>query len=120
MRRRRFIGLLGGAAAWPLAAGAQSRVKRIVVLGPAEEPRFTEIASGLKQGLRDRGLAQPALEIIEAKVARGDQAAASANVEIALRRSTAVLFAIGTELARAGAPGSLPSSRSYSSRPVTR
>ena len=50
------------------------------------------------------------LEIIEAKVARGDQAAASANVEIALRRSTAVLFAIGTEL-RGRRARSLPSSR---------
>jgi putative ABC transport system substrate-binding protein len=76
-------------------------VKRIVVLGPAEEPRFTEIASGLKQGLRDHGLTQPMLEIVEVKVARGDQAGArAANVEIALRGGAAALFAIGTELAR--------------------
>ena len=101
MKRRKFITLLGAAACAAAAtASAQGQVKRIVVLGPAEEPRFTEIASGLKQGLRDHGLAQPMLEIIEAKVARGDQAAARASVEIALRRGATALFAIGTELAR--------------------
>jgi putative ABC transport system substrate-binding protein len=60
MRRREFISLLGGAAAWPLAARAQQpdRMRRIGVLMPFASPDDPEArlrVAALEQGLRDLG-----------------------------------------------------------------
>jgi putative ABC transport system substrate-binding protein len=59
IRRRDFITLLGGAAAWPLAAGAQQgdRVRRISVLmgGDENDPRAKTIVSAFTQALAGFG-----------------------------------------------------------------
>jgi putative ABC transport system substrate-binding protein len=104
MRRRDFIAGLGVAAAFAAAISsgrAQGKAKRIAVLGPSEEPRFSEVVSGLKRGLRDLGYAEAAVDVSEGKVARGDFAAARDRVAKALQQNAAVLFVIGSELARA-------------------
>jgi putative ABC transport system substrate-binding protein len=59
IRRREFITLLGGAAAWPLAARAQQgdRVRRIGVLMPQDEndPVYKTLVSAFTQGLAGLG-----------------------------------------------------------------
>jgi putative ABC transport system substrate-binding protein len=59
MRRRDFIGLVGGAAAWPLAARAQQpgRMRRIGVLmaATADDPEFKARNSAFQQGLQQLG-----------------------------------------------------------------
>lgn len=51
MRRREFIGLIGGAAAWwPLVAKAQPKLPIIGVLGIGQLSYFGELRDGLAEG----------------------------------------------------------------------
>src|SRR6266545_8217332 len=56
MRRREFITLLGGAAAWPLTARAQQpSIPVIGLLGAAPASAYASRVSGLRSGLRELG-----------------------------------------------------------------
>jgi hypothetical protein len=72
MRRREFVGLVGGAAAWPVAARAQqpARTKLVGVLetGAKDDPAIRERIAEFQQGLamlgsaRQDRLAEPDLQ----------------------------------------------------------
>jgi putative ABC transport system substrate-binding protein len=57
MRRREFIAGLGGAAAWPLVADAQERMRRVGVLmnTTAEEPEAQSYLAAFQQGMQELG-----------------------------------------------------------------
>jgi putative ABC transport system substrate-binding protein len=78
---------------------AERSAKRVLILGPAEEPRFSELAAAFRQGLRAHGYGDTLIDVAERKVTRGDQAAARIAVEAAARGGASAVFAIGSELA---------------------
>ena len=57
MRRREFIGLLGGAAAWPLPVRAQQTIRRIGMLLPAaaDDAEFQTRVAAFLEGLQQSG-----------------------------------------------------------------
>jgi putative ABC transport system substrate-binding protein len=101
MDRRAFIGTLAGAIlAAPLAGAAQSRAARIGLLAPAEEPRFSEIVSGLKLGLREQGYRDDTIHVVEGRTHRGDEARTRATVQALAGQGVTVLFVVGSALVK--------------------
>ena len=84
----------------PRAAESQSPAARVGLLGPAEEPRFSEIASGLKQGLREQGYREDTVHVVEGRTQRGDEAGVRATVQVLAGQRVAVLFVVGSALVR--------------------
>jgi putative tryptophan/tyrosine transport system substrate-binding protein len=75
VKRREFISLLSGAAAWPLAARAQqpAKVARIgyLVTGSLESPEARATLNAFRQGLRERGYVEGQSIVIEYRSADG-------------------------------------------------
>jgi putative tryptophan/tyrosine transport system substrate-binding protein len=75
MRRREFIGLVGGAAAaWPLAANAQKQPIRLGLLasGTAGSASSAVQIGAIKQGLSDNGLIEGRDYVLETRFAAGN------------------------------------------------
>ena len=59
LRRREFVTLLGGAAAWPLAARAQQRTLRVIgILGSTTAEVGASRVNAFMQGLKDTGFVE--------------------------------------------------------------
>jgi putative tryptophan/tyrosine transport system substrate-binding protein len=79
-------------------ANAQHKDVRIAVVGAPEEPRFTDIVSGLKNGLGELGYTSSSLVVYETKLSRAEEKNAKPLIENLLQRKARVLFLIGSRL----------------------
>lgn len=70
------------------------------MVGPPEEPRYSELARGLRDGLREHGHTDQTLELTEVRAPRRDRKVAQAAVEELRRQRASVVFVVGSELAR--------------------
>ena len=76
MRRRQFLALSGAAAAWPIAAHAQSasKVRRIGFLRPglARAESYRALLEAFRQGLRENGWVEGQNVSVEYRFAEGN------------------------------------------------
>ena len=99
MRRREFLGVLGGAtAAWPLAARAQQPAMPVIGYLSARSPDDTaHLVAAFRRGLGEHGFVEGQNVTIEYRWALGQYDRLPAMVTELVRRPVTVLTATGGE-----------------------
>jgi putative ABC transport system substrate-binding protein len=115
VRRREFITILGGAAAWPLAASAQPppKVARVAFLGSTSlaSPVFKQNVDALRAGLRDLGYVEGQNLVIEFRWAEGNYQRLPELAAELVRLKPDVIVTHGT-------PGTLAAKRATTTIPI--
>jgi putative ABC transport system substrate-binding protein len=103
MKRRQFITLLGGGAAWPLAAWAQqAKTRRVGVFMRLSEsdPMTKGYLAALAQGLAPLGWSQSRNLQLVLRISGGDDTGANAASADLVRQNPEVILSHGTETSR--------------------
>jgi putative tryptophan/tyrosine transport system substrate-binding protein len=111
MRRREFVGLLGGAAAWPNAARAQQsgKLPTIGFLGGATASAWSNWSAAFVQRLRELGWSEGRTVLIEYRWAEGrHERAAEIAAEFVRLKVDVILTSGGVLLAAKQATSTIP------------
>ena len=112
MKRRHFITLLGGAAAWPLAARAQQSMPVIGFMSARSPEDSVHLLEAFRRGLKEGGFVEGQNVVIEFRWARGEYDRLPEMAADLVSRRVSVLTAVG------GDPSPRAAKRATSTIPI--
>jgi putative tryptophan/tyrosine transport system substrate-binding protein len=122
MTRREFVTLLGGAAAWPLAAGAQQPAMPVIGFLSGRAPgESAHLVEAYRRALKEDGFVEGQNLAIEFRWARGDYGRLPALAADLVSRHVAVISAVGGDpspLAAKAASAAIPIIFNFGTDPV--
>jgi len=102
MNRRMFLGLIGGAAAWPLPSSAQRAQLPIVgYLNSARERQYVHLTETFRKGLAEGGYTEGQNVAVEYRWAEGDYQRLPALAADLVKRNVSVIVTHGPPAAKA-------------------